>query len=193
MKSGKTEPYGIITTVILLLYNLFNEEMSHLHHRTEECCRGFHSKTVWSFRCQHNKKCHVNRVKPISMKQSSIYSVLFITSLSTTALSYKSLPQPGHAMTSYHAQGHTKRNILHFTSCLSRTLCLTHNFRLFLSRKWSVSGVCLMAVILSVFKNGRLRIRCCTDKPETLAVCSNGVRLCHLIMQPQIGLSIQHC
>jgi len=72
MKSGKTEPYGIITTVVLPLYTFFSEEMSHLHHRTEECCRGSHSKTVWSVRCQHNKNHHVNRVKPISMKQSSI-------------------------------------------------------------------------------------------------------------------------
>ena len=96
-------------------------------------------------------------------------------------------------MTSYHVQRHNRRDTLHFTRCLFRTLCLTHNFRLFLSWKWSVSDACLIAVILCVFKNGRLRIRCCTDKPETLAAGSNGVRLCHLILQPQIGLSIQHC
>jgi hypothetical protein len=44
MKSGKTEPYGTITKVVLPLYIFFNEEMSNLHHRTEECCRGSHSK-----------------------------------------------------------------------------------------------------------------------------------------------------
>lgn len=72
MKSGKSEPYGINATVVLPLYIFFNEEMSNLQHKIKECCRGSHSKTVCSVRCQHNKNCHVNRVKPISMKQSSI-------------------------------------------------------------------------------------------------------------------------